>query len=173
VVEYEALVNGLYITTELGVRWLYIRKESELVVNQVLGESNYRDSCMVVYQQEIRKLEEKINGIELHLLRRYNKVVDALAWLWSSHKMAPLGVFAQDLFKPSIWIKEDISIPTSRTSPGEDNPVPALGAPSGKDSSAPTFEVNTGASTGPIKPNLGPEGIIVVVIEPSNPEADW
>jgi ribonuclease HI len=64
--EYEALVNGLRITTELGVQQLYIRGDSELVVNQVMRELSYRDSHMVVYQQEVRRLEEKSDGFELY-----------------------------------------------------------------------------------------------------------
>jgi ribonuclease HI len=66
VAEYEALVNGMCITTELGVQRLYIHGDSKLVVNQVMGESNYRDSRMAAYKQEIRKLEEKFNSFELH-----------------------------------------------------------------------------------------------------------
>jgi hypothetical protein len=53
VAEYEALINSLHITTELGVQWLYIHGNSELVVNQVMGESNCRDSCMAAYREEI------------------------------------------------------------------------------------------------------------------------
>jgi ribonuclease HI len=112
VVEYEALVNNLCITAKLGVRWLYICEESKLVVNQVMGESNCHNSRMVMYRQEIRKLEEKFDGFELHhILRRDNEVGNALAWLRSSHEIAPPGVFAQHLFKPSIWLEEDISVP--------------------------------------------------------------
>jgi ribonuclease HI len=47
VAEYEALVNGLRITAELGIRWLYIWGDSKLVANQVMGESNCRESHMV------------------------------------------------------------------------------------------------------------------------------
>jgi ribonuclease HI len=50
VAEYEALVNDLRITTELRVQRLYIRGDSELSVNQVMGESNYHDSCMAAYR---------------------------------------------------------------------------------------------------------------------------
>jgi ribonuclease HI len=50
VMECEALVNGLRITVKLRVQWLYIRGDSDLVVNQVMGESNCRDSCMAVYR---------------------------------------------------------------------------------------------------------------------------
>jgi ribonuclease HI len=49
VVNYEALVNGLCITVELGVQPLYIYSDSELIVNKVMGESNCRDSCMAAY----------------------------------------------------------------------------------------------------------------------------
>jgi ribonuclease HI len=70
VVEYEALVNGLRIAIELDVQWLYIRSDSELVVNQVMGESNCRDSRMVAYQQDLRKLEEKLDDFELHHILR-------------------------------------------------------------------------------------------------------
>jgi ribonuclease HI len=74
VAEYEALVNGMYITTELGVQRLYICGNSEFVVNQVIGESKCHNPCMVAYHQEVRKLEEKFNNFELHhVLRRDNE----------------------------------------------------------------------------------------------------
>jgi ribonuclease HI len=66
VTEYEALVNGVRITVELGVQWLYIHGGSELIINQVMGESNCCDSCMAMYRQEVRKLEVKFDGFELH-----------------------------------------------------------------------------------------------------------
>ena len=34
--EYEALINGLCIAIELGLMWLYVRGDSELVVDQVM-----------------------------------------------------------------------------------------------------------------------------------------
>jgi ribonuclease HI len=79
-VEYEALVNGLRISTKLRVQRLYIRGDSEFVINQVMGESNCCDSHMVAYRQEVRKLKEKFDGFELHhILRRDNEAADALA----------------------------------------------------------------------------------------------
>jgi ribonuclease HI len=80
VVEYEALINSLCIATKLGVQRLYIHGDSELVTNQVMGESNCHDSRMAAYSQEVRKLEEKFNGFELHhILRRDNEVADAVS----------------------------------------------------------------------------------------------
>jgi ribonuclease HI len=43
VAEYEALVNGLRIVVELGVRRLDDRGDSQLVIDQVMKNSHYRD----------------------------------------------------------------------------------------------------------------------------------
>ena len=40
VAEYEALISGLRITIELGIRRLDIRGNSQLVINQVMKESS-------------------------------------------------------------------------------------------------------------------------------------
>jgi ribonuclease HI len=70
VAEYEALVNGLHIAAKLGVQRLYICRDSELIVNKVMGEWNCHDSRMATYQQEVRKLEEKFDNFELqHILQ--------------------------------------------------------------------------------------------------------
>jgi ribonuclease HI len=82
VVEYEALVNGLRITIVLGIQRLYIRGDFELVINQVMGDSNCHDSRMAAYRQEVRRLEDKFDGFVVHhILRRDNEAADALAWL--------------------------------------------------------------------------------------------
>ena len=49
VAEYEALINGLRIAIELGVQRLDVRGDSQLVVNQVMKESNCHDIKMVAY----------------------------------------------------------------------------------------------------------------------------
>jgi ribonuclease HI len=46
VAEYEALVNGLRISTELRIHRLHIWGDFELIVNQVMRESNCHDSRM-------------------------------------------------------------------------------------------------------------------------------
>ena len=57
--EYEALINGLRITIELGATRLYVRGDSELVIDQVMKESSCKSPLMVAYYQEVRKLEDK------------------------------------------------------------------------------------------------------------------
>ena len=57
--EYEALINGLRITIELGAMRLYVCGDSELVVNQVMKESSCKSPLMAAYYQEVHKLEDK------------------------------------------------------------------------------------------------------------------
>ena len=38
VAKYEALINGLRIAIELGIRWLNVRGDSQLVIDQVIKE---------------------------------------------------------------------------------------------------------------------------------------
>ena len=47
--EYKALINGLRIAIELDAMWLYVRGDSELVVNQVMKESFYKSPLMAAY----------------------------------------------------------------------------------------------------------------------------
>ena len=49
VAEYEAHINGLCITIELGIRRLDIWGNSQLIVNQVMKESNCHDGKMATY----------------------------------------------------------------------------------------------------------------------------
>ena len=57
--EYEALINGLRIAIELGDTRLYVRGDSELVVDQVMKQSSYKIPLMMAYSQEVCKLEDK------------------------------------------------------------------------------------------------------------------
>jgi ribonuclease HI len=65
VAKYEALINSLHITIELGIQCLDIRGDSQLIIGQVMKESSCHDPKMAVYCQEVRKLEDKSDGLEL------------------------------------------------------------------------------------------------------------
>ena len=54
VAKYEALINGLRIAIEQGIRRLDIRGDSQLVVNQVMKESSCHDAKMAAYYQEVQ-----------------------------------------------------------------------------------------------------------------------
>jgi ribonuclease HI len=66
VAEYEALVNGLRIAIELGVRRLDARGDSQLVIDQVMKNSHCRDPKMEAYCDEVRRMEDKFYGLELN-----------------------------------------------------------------------------------------------------------
>ena len=66
IAEYEALVNGLMIAIKLGVRHLDVRGDSQLVVDQVMKESNCHDPKMEVYCKLVRCLEDKFDGLKLN-----------------------------------------------------------------------------------------------------------
>jgi ribonuclease HI len=101
--EYKALINGLRIAVELGIKRLEIRGDSELVVEQVMKDKNCVDPKMVAYCQAIRDLEGKFHSLELHhVLRDYNKAADVLAKAASSRSPVPHGVFASVQHQPSV-----------------------------------------------------------------------
>jgi ribonuclease HI len=103
VAEYEALVNGLRIAIELGVRRLDARGDSQLVIDQVMKNSHCRDPKMEAYCDEVRRLEDKFYGLELnHIARRYNKTVNELAKIASVRTTVPPDVFSRDLHQPSV-----------------------------------------------------------------------
>ena len=73
--EYEALLSGLRITIELGVKCLDVRGDSQLVVDQVMKESSCHDPKMEAYCNAVRRLEDKFDGLELnHVPRKYNEM---------------------------------------------------------------------------------------------------
>ena len=118
VAEYEALVNGLRITIELGVRRLDIRGDSQLVIDQVMKASSYHDPKMEAYCKEVRRLEDKFHGLEhIHIAWRYNEAADELAKIASTRGTVPPDAFSRDLLEPSIDLGIGASIEASAPEP--------------------------------------------------------
>jgi probable phosphoglycerate mutase len=83
--KYEALINGLQVTIELGARRLDVRGDSRLVIDQVMKESNCLDPKMEAYCKMVRCLEDKFDDLELnHVVRKYNEATDELAKIASA-----------------------------------------------------------------------------------------
>ena len=62
---------------------------------------------MIAYCEEVRKLEDKFQGIELHHVPRMdNDATDFLAKLAARWNPSPSGVFINDVHKPSARILE-------------------------------------------------------------------
>jgi ribonuclease HI len=107
VAEYEALVNGLCIAVELGVRCLDARGDSRLVIDQVMKNSQCRDRKMEAYCDEVRRLEDKFYGLELnHVARRYNETTDELAKIASGRMTVPPDIFSRDIHQPSVKVND-------------------------------------------------------------------
>jgi ribonuclease HI len=103
VAEYEALVNGLRIAIELGVRRLDARDDSQLVIDQVMKNSHCCDPKMETYCNEVRCLEDKFYGLEVnHITRRYNETADELAKIASGRTTVPPDGFSRDQHQPSV-----------------------------------------------------------------------
>ena len=105
--EYEALINGLRITVELGATRLYVRDDSELVVDQVMKESSCKSPLMATYCQKVCKLKDKFQGIKLHHVpQNDNDAFDFLTKLAARRVLSPDGVFINDLHEPSARVLE-------------------------------------------------------------------
>jgi hypothetical protein len=101
--EYEALLCGLKIAIELGVKHLDVRGDSQLVIDQVMKNASCHDDKMEAYCKAVRALEDKFYGIELnHVPRRYNEEADELAKIASGRITVPPNVFARDIAQPSV-----------------------------------------------------------------------
>jgi ribonuclease HI len=118
VAEYEALVNGLRIAIELGVRRLDARGDSQLVIDQVMKNSHCRDPKMEAYCDEVRRLEDKFYGLELnHIARRYNETADELAKIASGRTTVPPDVFSRDLHQPSVKTDDTLELEEASAQP--------------------------------------------------------
>ena len=107
VAEYEALLHGQRIDVSLGIKRLIVRGDSQLVVNQVMKDWSCLDDNMAAYRQEVRKLEDKFDGLELtHVLRHNNEAADKLANFGSKREAAPSDVFVEHLYEPTVPKKD-------------------------------------------------------------------
>ena len=104
--EYEALLHGLRVAVSLGIKRLLVYGDSLLVVQQVNKEWNINKDTMDAYVEEIRKLENKFSGLEIHHVDRDNNVgADVLSKLGSTRAAVPPGVFVHELHHPSVKIQ--------------------------------------------------------------------
>jgi ribonuclease HI len=99
--EYEALLCGLTIAIEIGVKHLDVRGDSQLVIDQVMKNASCHDDKMEAYCKAVRALEDKFYGIELnHVPRRYNEEADELAKIASGQITVPPNVFTRNIAQP-------------------------------------------------------------------------
>jgi hypothetical protein len=112
---------------ELGVRRLDARGDSQLVIDQVMKNSHYRDRKMEAYCDEVRRLEDKFYGLELnHIARWYNETADELAKIASGRTTVPPDVFSRDIHQPSVKIDDTPEPEEASAQPEEDSAQPEV-----------------------------------------------
>lgn len=80
VAEYRALIAGLELALDRGVRSIEVRLDSLLLVKQVMGEYKVRATHLKPLHREAVKLLARFDEASLsHVRRELNTVADALA----------------------------------------------------------------------------------------------
>ena len=99
--EYEGLLAGLKIAADLGIKKLIVRGDSQLVVRQV--NKNYQSPLMEAYVDEVRKLEEHFDGLQMeHVPRAQNDIADGLSKCAALKLPVEPGIFVLKLTQPSV-----------------------------------------------------------------------
>jgi ribonuclease HI len=100
--EYEVLIFGLSVSLSLGIRQLFVKGDSQLIIKQVRGECSYNEPRLAAYLLHVRKLEKDFTALELqHVPRAHNSVVDELSTRASTWALVPEGVFERRLLRPT------------------------------------------------------------------------
>ena len=78
--EYEALLMGMMMVQKMGGKAVRVFSDSKLVVGQVRGDLEARDSRMQEYLCQIRSIQKKFEVFDLsHVPRSGNTHADSLA----------------------------------------------------------------------------------------------
>jgi ribonuclease HI len=103
VAEYEALVHGLKLAKEIGIRRILCFGDSDLVVHQVSGEWDAKDANMASYRFYVQQLCGFFEGYEFHHIPiENNDEADRLSKIGSTKQEFLAGVSLDIIRKPSI-----------------------------------------------------------------------
>ncbi|KAJ9542676.1 hypothetical protein OSB04_029182 [Centaurea solstitialis] len=110
--EYEALIAGLDIALKLGAKQLHVRSDSLLVINQINGDFQAKDSKMMSY---LKAVKDRIARFEHFLIeqipRDLNMQADALANLGSAfHDPSMENIPILHLTTPTIEAKDEVQM---------------------------------------------------------------
>jgi hypothetical protein len=162
--EYGALLCGLKIAIEMGIKCLDVRGDSQLVIDQVMKNASCHDDKMEAYCKAVRALEDKFYGIELnHMPRRYNEEADELAKIASGRITVPPNIFARDVAQPSINLE---SCPSSHEEPSGAPSSPTGAEPMDEDPSNEAYVLSR-------LERYGTDEAEAMDTEPAPSEGDW
>lgn len=110
--EYESLLAELRIILDLGARYVEVYSDSRLVVNQVQGSFEAKDSRMMEYLRLVKQIMNRFFKAKVvQVARGQNRHADSLATLASSlTEEVPRLIKVELVPEPSINAKIDISV---------------------------------------------------------------
>lgn len=78
--EYAGLILGLHMAYEMGIPYLLVKGDSQLVINQMTGLYKCKSSNLMDLYKQAKELETKFKTIKyVHVLREFNKRADELS----------------------------------------------------------------------------------------------
>ncbi|GJV72000.1 reverse transcriptase domain-containing protein [Tanacetum coccineum] len=110
--EYEALIAGLWIAEQMGIKNLQANVDSRLVANQVNGSYVVKESGMVQYMEKVKTLASNFKEFSIKQVpQSENKKADALSKI-ASTSFAHLSkqVLVEELKEKSIHEKEILAV---------------------------------------------------------------
>jgi ribonuclease HI len=69
IAEYEALLHGLRVTNEIGVKHIMCCGDSDLVTQQVAGTYKARNEVIAAYREEVDKMAKSFIGYNIKHIR--------------------------------------------------------------------------------------------------------
>src|SRR3954464_3155080 len=101
--EYEALIHGLRVAKDIGIKHIVCCGDFDLVAKQVDGTWNERNPMMAAYRDEVDEIAKSFLGYEVkYVPREQNVATDLLSKLGLGRKRIPPGVFLEHLRTPSV-----------------------------------------------------------------------
>nr|KYP43933.1 Transposon Ty3-I Gag-Pol polyprotein [Cajanus cajan] len=115
--EYEALLAGLRLASDLGVGNIKCWSDSQVVTGQVNDTFQIKEPTLLLYFHAFHRLKSKFDDVCVeHIPRELNTRVDQLARLASSKKISHLrNMIQQELQKPSITQEECLHVQQGMT----------------------------------------------------------
>jgi len=112
VAEYNALLIGMQIADEIGVKNLKVHGDSKLIVNQVREEYEVRHEDLVPYYNATIYMSERFRNFYIdHVPRQQNAHADTLASLAAflalpARVVKKILIYSHDLYCPSFAFED-------------------------------------------------------------------
>ncbi|XP_065628160.1 uncharacterized protein LOC112010814 [Quercus suber] len=123
--EYEALLQGMIMVQKMGGKSVKIFSDSKLVVGQVKGEMEAKDSRMQEYLSQVKRLQSEFSPFSLsHIPKSGNSHADSLATLATSSTVGlPRIILVKHLKKASEVARGAIPIHQVEMGPSWMDPI--------------------------------------------------